>query len=920
MDRQPPSPAAVKIVSAARVIMLVLLCLTPFPLLSGTEAKQPLTPDDYHLWHTIANAGLSADGLWFFHNQVGMVRGESLTQVSSTVDPDRQFRFEHAFGHGFSPDGQWFFFRAQTVAGKSIQDTPPHETRLGALRLDTGAVTFFSGVISHEISPDGRFLAVRRTMPENETAHDGELLLHDLSRSQSIHIPGVQEHRFSTGSDHLAMTIRTPDSHEVVILNPATGNRRTLDQHPGGHFHLSWSPDGQRLSVFRAADGKPREPLAALVFEQLDSRPVRHVLTPPRGEKDTATLAFAQGRWPRWSDDGLRLFFPMTPLQSADGTDSEAETALPPSTVRIWHWRDDPIQPYRQKKGDDRAIPHLWAVWHLRDGRFFALADEPGLSLELVRGQHHAVLHDPRPYQPQLRDQWNDIHLVDVHGGERTLVLERYESVSSSPQGRYLLYFSGEDWWTYDIHTGRYANLTATVESRFNDFTQVNGRTIDRPFGHGQWADGDAWVLLYDLHDVYLAQPDGEHIQRLTQGAEHGIRYRQAILDRLRPSLDPEGPVHLEMFGLRTKDTGYARWHRGTLDTLIHGPMQVDQLQYAAATDQYVYRLQTAVDSPDYFLTDSDFVRHHRLTRTNPQQARFHWAGDELVRFRTEKGEPLEARLLYPADYEPGRQYPMIVHIYEQRSDTLHEYTLPRHNHAFNARRLSSEGYFVLEPDIHYELGQPGESALESVVPAVKAVLESGRVDPARIGLVGHSWGGYQVSYIITQTDLFAAAVAGAPITNLISKYNSIYWRTGIPEHLIFETGQARLPRPFWEDLGSYVANSPVFNAQGIDTPLLVMFGTEDESVAFNQGVEIYNTLRRMGKPIVMLAYEGEGHNLRRRENQLDYSSRVSQWHEHWLKGEEPGSWIIQGLPLVQYSAIGGIAGRAFREDINDNH
>jgi len=242
----------------------------------------------------------------------------------------------------------------------------------------------------------------------------------------------------------------------------------------------------------------------------------------------------------------------------------------------------------------------------------------------------------------------------------------------------------------------------------------------------------------------------------------------------------------------------------------------------------------------------------------------------------------------------------MITYIYEMRSQTMHNYSVPTRTSPYNMRRYSSEGYFVFEPDINYVLRDPGVSAVESVVPAVETVLETGMIDEDKVGLTGHSWGAYQTAFIITQTNIFNSAVAGAPLTNMVSMYNSVYWNSGTPDAQIFEVSQGRFPEPYWMDWDKFIENSPIFNMEDNTTPLLVEFGTDDGAVDFNQGVELYNTMRRMEKPYVMLVYEGENHGLARKENQIDYASRAFEWHEHFLKGEEAPDWVKSGIPYLE--------------------
>jgi dipeptidyl aminopeptidase/acylaminoacyl peptidase len=304
-------------------------------------------------------------------------------------------------------------------------------------------------------------------------------------------------------------------------------------------------------------------------------------------------------------------------------------------------------------------------------------------------------------------------------------------------------------------------------------------------------------------------------------------------------------------------------------------------------------------DSPDYFCAGPDLANPKQLTQTNPFQSEFAWGHSELIEYESRWGKRLQGALFYPADYEPGRQYPMIVYIYEIRSPSVHTYYVPSDRSAYNTTVFTSLGYFVLQPDIVYRDRNPGLSAVAAIEPAVEKVLETGMVDPKRVGLTGHSWGGYQTAFTVTQTDIFAAAVAGAPLTDLVSMYLSVYWNTGSTDARIFEISQGRMEVPFWEDLEAYIANSPVFHVDQLNTPLLLAHGTEDGAVDFNQGVEYYNAARRAGKDFVMLVYEGENHSNGQKSNQIDYHSRIVDWFGHYLKGEPAPDWINQGVSFL---------------------
>ena len=287
------------------------------------------------------------------------------------------------------------------------------------------------------------------------------------------------------------------------------------------------------------------------------------------------------------------------------------------------------------------------------------------------------------------------------------------------------------------------------------------------------------------------------------------------------------------------------------------------------------------------------------MARTNPFQADYAWGRSTLVDYRNAKGERLQGALYYPAGYVAGKTYPMIVYVYERLSQGLHSYVVPSERSPYNAAVFTAEGYFVLQPDIVFRPRDPGLAALDCVTAAVKAALATGAVDPKRIGLVGHSWGGYEASFIPTQTNLFAASIAGAPITNLLSFYGAIHWNQGLPEPAHFETGQARMDVPFWVDLPAYIRNSSTLAIDKLKTPMLIFFGDKDGTVDFRQGVEMYNYARRAGKQLVMLVYADENHSATQKPNQIDYHRRILQWFGHYLKGDAAPAWITQGLTVI---------------------
>ncbi len=417
-------------------------------------------------------------------------------------------------------------------------------------------------------------------------------------------------------------------------------------------------------------------------------------------------------------------------------------------------------------------------------------------------------------------------------------------------------------------------------------------------------------MILYDKFDLWEIASDGSRATRLTNGALDQVRHRYVRLDQEAETIDLQKPLYLSLFGILSKKSGYGvlspssgSGAAGAVQRLVWLDKSVGGLAKAKSADVYAYTAQGHEDSPDAFVAGPDLANGRQVTTTNPFQDKFAWSRSALVEYKTDKGIRLQGALYYPAGYQAGKKYPMIVYLYERLSDNVHRYVAPSDREYYNTSVFTSEGYFVFQPDIVFRPREPGVSVVECVTPAVKAVAALGVIDPVRVGVIGHSWGGFDASYLATHTNLFAASVAGAAITNLVSNYGNHHWSSGIAETDHIETGQQRMEVPLWEDLPAYIRNSAVFNVQNMTTPLLLETGDSDGTVFWHQAVELYNIARRAKKNVVMLVYGGEDHGLRQKKNQVDYQRRILEWFGHYLKGDEALPWITSGQTFLDRDA-----------------
>ncbi len=385
------------------------------------------------------------------------------------------------------------------------------------------------------------------------------------------------------------------------------------------------------------------------------------------------------------------------------------------------------------------------------------------------------------------------------------------------------------------------------------------------------------------------------------------FRYVRLDTDPEDKGIDPAKPLLLRAENNDTHDSGFFRTSlsgNAPPQKLIMAAKNFSNPIKAKDADVLVLTESTFVESPDLQVTDLNFQELRKVSDANPQQAGILWGSAELVDFKNLDGLALKATLYKPENFDPKKKYPLLVYIYERLTQGVHSYIEPRPGHTINVSYYVSNGYLVLEPDIAYKIGFPGQSALQCVLPAVQAVVDRGFVNENAIGIQGHSWGGYQIAYMITQTNRFKAVAAGAPVANMTSAYDGIRWGPGIPRQFQYERTQSRIGGTLWEYPMRYIENSPIFMADRVKTPVMMIHNDADDAVPWYQGIEFYLGLRRLGKEAYLFSYNGEPHGLRRRPNQKDYALRLQQYFDYYLKGDPKPDWMEHGIPYLQKPGV----------------
>lgn len=931
-----------------------MLCLAALSALVSGQEPQPLLAKDYGQWESLRGSGtLSPDGKWLVYS-VRRTNDNNETRLAN-IDKNEREAFANASSARFSDDSRWlgYLIGVSPEKRETMQKAKkPVRNKFALRELATGKTVEIEGVSAFDFSKDGKHVALQRYQKTGQKKGGSDLVVRDIATGAEMCFGNIGSHRWCQEANLLAMVVDTEDmvGGSVTLLDADTGMLRVLDSHKARYTGISWRKDSTDLAFLRVTDHNAEddeEPSHVVIaWRNLGTNAAKKATFDHREHELFPDGMRVFSRSPQWHKDGEAVFFgirpwDMQPKPEAEpesepeseakpdavakakpvakkdkGTKSLRDSLKDPAGVDVWHAKDARIIPEQKKQAArDRSKSQLCAFW-LHDSKFVRLSDDTVDSVAVMASGNTAIGRDTTRHEREAMfgPVLSDAYVVDTRSGDRSRILERHKFVlGSSPDGHHVVFVKDNDLHAYDLRKNTSRNLTAGLKGDF--INDQRGVLTDEnpPYGIAGWNKDSSSVFVnsrFDLWEIHLDQPFAD---RLTAGASEQIEYRLLDLDPEEDWIDKSKPLYLAINGERTKKSGFARCKLAAMsisrrtstiakiERLRFEDARISGLQKAKYSDVYAFNKQTVNDSPDVFIAGSELAEPRQVTKTNVQQSNYEWTPrSELINFESERGAKLQGALYYPANYKPGEKYPMITYIYEKRSQNLHNYTSPTERSPYNAAVFTSLGYFFYQPDIVYRAQNPGLSALECVVPAVEALLGRDDINPDQVGLVGHSWGAYQTAFIVSRSNLFAAGVAGAPLTNMMSMSMSIYWNSGSTDARIFHESQGRMDKPFWQDVETYIANSPIFGMDSLETPLMIAFGDKDGAVDWHQGIEMYNAARLADKQLVMLVYEGENHSLSKKPNQVDYHWRVREWFGHYVKGEPAPKWMTDGTSFLE--------------------
>ncbi len=909
---------------------LFFLFLSLLPIGLYSQNKPALDLEAIDRWNHIRSPQLSGNGDWISYELQPNEGDPTLLLHHRSSGVNRSFM--RSSGLSFSADNAFVAFM-----------TRPAEDSLKAMRrrkvdekdLPNDTLTLFSlserailkipdvdrfvmpekwsGCLAYHKAPMLRGELADSLKAKEESEENGSLLVirdlgsgaEDSLRYTKAIVASEEGQRFllySTGDDStLQAGIYLYDCPSRELQPILTG--------AGQYGKMAISKDGARAAFLALQDTTESRVTAYELWQWQDGQGTRKLA-------DTAAAFLPEGYLIsehfelQYAEDGSRLFFGVAPPPVLQDTSLLEEEIV---NVEVWTYQDKRLYTQQEAELEEEEKRAYTYVYHQQDGKVVGLGG-PGLP-EVRLGNEgkadYALAWDETPYLRQ--SSWEgfpvrkDIYIVNVRTGKRTRIAKGAAgSPQLSPMGKYAYWYNYPDssWYAYSVVDKTLLPLAKGVEVPFYD--ELNDRPMHpSPYGSPGWTTEDDFILLYDRYDIWLVDPSGGLApNNLTKGRQAKRRYRYIKLDEEERSIEEVKPMLFHRFDERDKSSGYAWFdiHTGVKEQVQHGSYYYSpEVQKARDANVYLFTRESFTEFPDLLASDNNLKRFTRISDANPQQSQYRWGTAEPYQWTGADGQRMEGILIKPEGFEEGRQYPMMTYFYERYADRLHRHWTPRYPRSFiNFPYYASRGYVIFIPDIHYRVGYPGESALDAVTTGVASLLDKGFIDRERLGVQGHSWGGYQSAYLITQTDLFRCAESGAPVVNMTSAYGGIRWKSGLSRMFQYEHTQSRLGGSLWEKPLRYIENSPLFYADKINTPVLILHNDEDGAVPWYQGIEFFVALRRLNKPAWLLNYNGDPHGVQGDTNRRDFMRRMQQFFDYYLLDAPMPKWMKAGVPPTQ--------------------
>lgn len=897
--------------------------------------KQVLDHSDYAKWNTVKGSVLAPDGK---HVLFSLEKGEQdhFLKVKD-INGTSIFENERSSKGMFSYNSNHVFFTIKAwkdsvtaLKSRKVKKKDLPKDSLGILNLRTKDLVKIANVKSYKIPEEWsgyvaysleEIKAKKKGKTKDSISEEKEkkkkskkvgkkngyhVVLRNLDTKKEDTLKFVTHFTFAKKGKFFAYSssgISKEGNANMFVKNLENGQTQNIhNAKKAKYFQIKFSESGKNLGFVVDTDTTKIQIRPNELFHWKEGSSIAEKLidskTAPNGY-----LVSSDGKL-SFSKDESKLFFGLRQPPIIKDTSLTKEEIV---NVEVWTYDEPRLYTVQELDLKKDTIRSYQTAIQLKTNNLVQLAnaDYPNSELGDEGNATFSLVNTDRPHR--LESQWTgnmnyNYRVINTLTGSTETEIKKSERLRLSPNAKYAYGYSRKDttWVSYDVSSGARKNLTKNkgFYSEWHDYP-------DYPYAYGLagFTKDDKSIVLYDRYDIWEFNPKSGEGNRLTKGRETKTRYRYIKLDKEERFLDPKNNWMLSTFDEATKNSGFVNYNTKNkkLIPLISGPYRFANAKKAKLSDQLLFTKESFEVFPDLFTADANFKKVTVISDANPLQDSYNWGSNELVNWTSLDGKKLTGMLVKPENFDPNKKYPLLVNFYERSSDGLHRHRAPRAERStINYSFYTSRGYVIFNPDIHYRVGYPGESAYNCVIPGVTSLIEKGFIDKDKIGVQGHSWGGYQIAYLVTRTDIFKAAEAGAPVPNMISAYGGIRWWTGLSRQFQYEHTQSRIGGTPWEYPARYIENSPIFNIDKINTPLLVMHNDADGHVPWYQGIEFFVSLRRLGKPSWFLNYNGEPHWPLKPQNRKDFNIRMAQFFDYYLKGAAKPVWMDRGVPAIE--------------------
>lgn len=849
-------------------LIFIVIWMLSCPLNGQETPKKKMTEQDYHLWGILNLGDVSPDGNWISYQMSYENGNDSL--FLKNVSEEITYSIPNGIFAGFYST-KWF--ATLSKEGLHIFNLKDYQSIL------------IPGISSFGFFLDGNIIAYQiRDVLYIKNLNDKYILKE---------IKNVREFKLSPTMDKLVYIQQDERESKAKLLEIRNGRLHTINlaENNNSLQNIHWDHTGRAVTLYNElGDG-----IFSLLYYNIAGGDLYRLnLSEVPGLSLTATLLPNSHYKLSISPTLDKIYFAFQDEHSDPHKDDK----------KVEIWSGNAAYTYLQDKYVSQIKPIKLGVWYPIKNQIYPISCTEFSKVFLTGNDLFAVVYDPEKYESQY-DYYapTDYYVKNIKTGQTELLLKNHSGyipeILPSPHGKYIAYFKSGNWWVYNLNSKQHINLTGHLTVKLdNDINDNNGNI--RAYGVAGWTNQDNSLFIYDEFDIWKIDILSGESERITKGREKRISFRLATIEKrdsriinydglMGNELDLINGTFLQAHG-RDASSGFYFWlEKEGIRKIIYSPSKNDQLRQ---NQNKIYYREQRYDLSPRIMIKSTKEDERIVMESNLHHQNYLWGKAETVSYKNRYGKTLNGILYYPADFDFRKKYPMIVKVYEKQFDHLHEFIIPEKfsSVGFNVINYTQNGYFVLLPDIEYERGKVGYSAFDCVVTAVEKVKRSGNID--KVGIIGHSFGGYETNFIITQTKLFDAAVSGAGVSDLVSFYLNLNWVTGKSDMWRFENNIWRMGKSLFEEREIYYLNSPISFAENIDTPLLLWTGNKDYQVNWQQSVTLYLALRRLNKKQCLLIYPNESHALLIKENQADLTAKVMDWFDYHLKMEKPAEWI----------------------------